>query len=361
MKYNKFLAVFMAALLFVLSFWAWFKKEDSFSMSERRYLASFPAIKSEEILSGDFMTEFETWSQDQFPLRDRFRALKARANLSLLRLKENNSLYLYEGHIAERNYPVKQPMLYNAAGKINFIYEKYLAGKDTNCYLAVIPEKSAFTQGSLNADYHEIAGCIQDSFPDMTYIDLYPHLELGDYYRTDSHWRQEKIGDVAGVLLKAMKAEEGVYQLKKTEADFYGVYAGLLGIKTEPDSISYLTNETIEGCTVTSYNTGKAVEVPFYKLSALEGRDPYEMFLNGADPLVVIENPAAESGRELVIFRDSFGSSLAPLLLESYSKVTLVDIRYMQSAMLGSFLEFDNQDVLFIYSTMLLNNSLAMK
>ena len=32
--------------------------------------------------------------------------------------------------------------------------------------------------------------------------------------------------------------------------------------------------------------------------------------------------------RELVIFRDSFASSLAPLLMEQYAKITLVDIRY---------------------------------
>ena len=62
-----------------------------------------------------------------------------------------------------------------------------------------------------------------------------------------------------------------------------------------------------------------------------------------------------------MIFRDSFGSSLAPLLIESYDKITLVDIRYIQSGMLGNFIDFDSQDVLFIYSSGLLNNSLAMK
>ena len=62
-----------------------------------------------------------------------------------------------------------------------------------------------------------------------------------------------------------------------------------------------------------------------------------------------------------MIFRDSFTSSLAPLLLETYSKITLVDTRYVQTAMLGYFLDFTNQDVLFIYSTGLLNNSLALK
>jgi hypothetical protein len=91
------------------------------------------------------------------------------------------------------------------------------------------------------------------------------------------------------------------------------------------------------------------------------GRDPYDVFLSGSVSLLTIENPKSATDRELVIFRDSFGSSLAPLLVESYAKVTLVDIRYLQSERLGQFLQFDDQDVLFLYSTLVLNNSETLK
>ena len=47
--------------------------------------------------------------------------------------------------------------------------------------------------------------------------------------------------------------------------------------------------------------------------------------------------------------------------VEGYEKVTLVDIRYIQPAMLEKFITFDNQDVLFLYSSSMLNNSLALK
>jgi len=91
------------------------------------------------------------------------------------------------------------------------------------------------------------------------------------------------------------------------------------------------------------------------------GKDPYEMFLSGTSALIEIENPNAKSDKELVIFRDSYASSIAPLLVEGYSRVTLVDIRYIQSSFLGNFVEFDNQDVLFLYSTSLINNSTSMR
>ena len=62
-----------------------------------------------------------------------------------------------------------------------------------------------------------------------------------------------------------------------------------------------------------------------------------------------------------MIFRDSFASSLAPLLAEGYSKITLVDIRYLSPVLLGRFVDFHGQDVLFIYSTLVINNSTIIK
>ena len=89
--------------------------------------------------------------------------------------------------------------------------------------------------------------------------------------------------------------------------------------------------------------------------------DPYELFLSGSKSLLTIENPYAESDRELVMFRDSFGSSLAPLLVSGYAKITLVDIRYISPELLDRFIDFESQDVLFIYSAPVLNNSITLK
>lgn len=80
------------------------------------------------------------------------------------------------------------------------------------------------------------------------------------------------------------------------------------------------------------------------------GNDPYELFLSGSISLLSIENPNAETDRELIVFRDSFGSSLAPLLAEGYAKITLADIRYLPSSQMGKLLDFTDTDVLFLYS-----------
>jgi hypothetical protein len=52
---------------------------------------------------------------------------------------------------------------------------------------------------------------------------------------------------------------------------------------------------------------------------------------------------------------------MIPLLVQGYRTITLVDLRYMNSSMLGQFIEFVDQDVLFLYSTLVLNNSNSLK
>ena len=98
-----------------------------------------------------------------------------------------------------------------------------------------------------------------------------------------------------------------------------------------------------------------------YDMEKAAGKDPYEMFLSGTRAVMTIENPQAQTEKELIVFRDSFGSSLIPLLAEGYRKITVLDIRYVQSSQLGQVVAFGNQDVLFLYSTMLLNNSMALR
>jgi hypothetical protein len=89
--------------------------------------------------------------------------------------------------------------------------------------------------------------------------------------------------------------------------------------------------------------------------------DLYDVFLSGAQPLLVVDNPKGVPGKELVIFRDSYGSSLTPLLISDYSRVTLVDIRYMSPDQVGDYVTFQNQDVLFLYSALILNSGRSLK
>ncbi len=132
-----------------------------------------------------------------------------------------------------------------------------------------------------------------------------------------------------------------------------------------PETIIYLTSDILDGCVVTNHETGKVGSI--YDMDKANSPDAYEMFLSGAVSLMTIENPAAQTDQELVIFRDSFGSSITPLLVSAYSKITLVDIRYVMPDTIETlyptvYADMKNaDDVLFMYSTMVLNNATMLK
>ena len=126
-----------------------------------------------------------------------------------------------------------------------------------------------------------------------------------------------------------------------------------------PDTMYLLENDTLAGCTVWNHETGETT--PVYNPEKRSSRDLYDIFLSGAVPLLTIENPGGDPGRELIVFRDSFGSSMIPLLLGDYGKVTVVDTRYIHMDLLGEDISFAGKDVLFLYSTLILNSSAALK
>ena len=121
------LTVLAAVVLLTLSVWCIAKPGAEYSDSERRVLASFPEITWKNIISADFMSDFEDYTVDRFPMRDIFRSIKALSEKYLFIKKDNNDIYTAEGHISKLEYPLNTHMLDNAAEKFSFIYKKYLS------------------------------------------------------------------------------------------------------------------------------------------------------------------------------------------------------------------------------------------
>ena len=123
--------------------------------------------------------------------------------------------------------------------------------------------------------------------------------------------------------------------------------------------MSYLVNRNTENAQVSIYERGTYTGV--YLLDEWETDVPYNLFLGGPNPLVEITNPDLDNGKELIIFGDSFMSSLAPLLTGVYEKITLIDLRFVMSSYLPEVVSFTGQDVLFLYNTAVVNNSSMLK
>ena len=356
----KKMRIIVAALWLTLAVLAWVRPADAISESERRPLNQFPELNAQTIFNGSFMEKFEDYTLDQFPLRDAFRTLKANIQLKLFGQKDNNNIYVADDYAAQLEYPYDAASIGRALSRFQYVYDNYLTG--CNVFLTVVPDKGYYLaeeNGYPAMDYEAMFADMQNGMPWAQFIDLTDSLNLDSYYRTDTHWRQEAILPAAEKIAEALGVTVGEFTEKNLETPFYGVYCGQSALNLKPDEIRVMEADWMADCKVYDAESGSWGGI--YDLPKLEGQDPYEVYLSGSRSLLTIENPNAAIDRELIIFRDSFGSSVAPLLVKDYTKVTLVDIRYMSPTILGNFIEFGGQDVLFLYSTLVLNNSETIK
>ena len=119
--------VLLAAFLFGFGAWAALKPADSLSLSERRRLKQLPAVRMDAVLSGKFMSDFEGYALDQFPLRDEWRTLKALNRLYVYRQKDNNGVYIKDSYAAKLEYPMNESSIDHAAERFRYLYENFMA------------------------------------------------------------------------------------------------------------------------------------------------------------------------------------------------------------------------------------------
>ena len=330
---------------------------------ERRKLQQLPEVSASALFDGYFMHNFENYLTDQFPLRNSFRTLKAKFHFNVLGQKDNNDIIIVDGHATKLDRKINGVSAKHFTEKITKLYDTYL--KDTECkvYFSLIPDKNTFlTEGTIypHFDFDELYELTLAGLPEaFEEIEIKPLLSADMYYTTDSHWRQEELVPVANYIRKKLGVAPLEALEKKEAGEFYGVYYGQSALPLEADRLFYLTSEEIEGATVTNIEKEGITKV--YDLSKLEALDRYDIFLSGAVSIIEITNPKGEASKELILFRDSFSSSLAPLLIPGYSKVTLIDTRYIPTSMVKQFVSFDNQDVMFVYGTAIVNNSSSLR
>ncbi len=351
--------ILFSIILIGFSLTSIFLPKEKYSLSERREKADFP---TEGITEKDFYDKFDAYMLDHFALREELRTVKALSHYYIFGHTDNNGIAIINGSAVKLSEPLNEDSVRYVSSHITDIQKRYL--QDCRVFVSLIPDKAYFA--SKNAfypgiDYEKMQKLLMENISNAEYINIFPLLSLEDYYQTDSHWNQAQILPVAkeiankmGVMLKDKYTEKSLYP-------FHGVYYGQSALPLKPDDMVYLQSETLSSCKVNIISATGKRETTVYETDKFGSKDSYDLFLSGAANIVEIENPKSKNGKELIIFRDSFGSSLAPLLVEAYDKVTLIDTRYVSMHRLEKYVQFNNQDVLFLYNTALVNSSFVLK
>lgn len=361
-------ALFMLAMpILTLVFLSPEKKP--FSENENRYLAEFPKLSLDSYLNEKFMEGFDEWISDRFIWREDWIRIKNKTD-EITGKTEINGVFIENDMMMQVWIGYDEAVLEKNIKAIN----KFVAGHpDIPSYFMLVPNAQEIYSDIL-PPFAEVGD--QKEFVDMFYgrlegfagtVDAYSALEQNKdsyiYYRTDHHWTSygAYLGyAAAGAQLGYSPVDVSNYTIEHASYDFRGtLFSKTLDKGITADIIDYyFLAENEPDVKVSVYDeydvsTGKVTYNEYdsmYFREYLDVKDKYSSFLGQNSPIVTVESGNAKSDKSILVIKDSYAHSLVPFLTKEYSKVTMLDLRYI-NADFQMFVSLEDYDqILFLYN-----------
>lgn len=329
-SYSRFLTVLFALFLGGLLVWHVVLPDREKSETENRTLAQWPEFSWESLKDGSYTAAVEEYFADQFPLRDGWTGLKARAE-QLIGKTEFNDVFLCGDTLISRVTTPDAELV-----EKNLSYVDRLAGNtEIPVTFGLIPSAAEVWKDKLpaGAQSWDQTALLAESDVDFNAA-LSAHADEPIFYRTDHHWTTLGAFYGANALLESFGMEpfkESDFTPEIATESFNGTLYSQSGVHwLTPDTIEFWADES--GLEITSWRTGSPEPGTLYDRSYLEVKDKYSAFLGGNQPLCVIRNEDLPEGEKLLLIRDSYADSLAPLLTQRFSEIHLMDLRYYRAS-----------------------------
>ena len=358
--------LFAALLAAVPLYWLFFPQKD-FSEAERRYLAQAPKLGNEQLTDWSFDDKVEGYLADQMPLRNALVGINAYATLFSGR---QVSAEVYRDR---DGYLVEAPVDFDAQELDKRLNRIAKLGETTGLVpqLLIVPStgyvRSDRLPKTLAALYRDGEALSQiEQTPGVSLVPIAETFRTQGqtwYYRTDHHWTAQGAFAAYTAFMRAAGHEPLAY-----DAFYHHTVKGYVG-STRSRSALWLTaadtitvDEPIDcRVTVTFSDDDKTCDSLFF-YDHLTEYDWYPLFLDGNHPITVIENEnAAADAPTLVMVKDSFGNTLAPLLAPSYRTIVMVDPRYCKESVASLCERYCADELLFCYSIERIATDLNLK
>lgn len=360
-KFHQGLTVGLLALLLLALTAADLVKPDRlFSETENRILAQKPESSLENILSGGYEEDYESYATDQFVSRDRWVAMKTRMDI-LLQKKLIKGVYLgQDGYLIEQHLPgnYDQEKVSKRLDQLLGLTEQYpgtmvmLVPTADNILVDKLPPHA------VSFDQRELLARVREKIGEEHVLDLFPilekHREEQIYYRTDHHWTT--LGAYYGYQqwTRAMDYPPRNFDpqdLVTVSDSFLGTLHSRLNLPMEADEIQIFPRTVSSRVRVVYDFTREAVG--YYEPSYLETKNQYGYFLDDNHGFVEIDTAYVAQDRELFLIKDSYANSLIPILAPHYEKIYVLDLRYYNGSLFSLMEQYvtgEKVDVLVVYN-----------
>ena len=343
--------IFLSGIIIAFTVADLLNEERLFSESENRILAQKPELTKETLLSGEYMTDYEEYMNDQFVSRDIWIRIKTGIDMLMQKnliggvyLAEDD--YLIEQHTEE---DFKEELVVKRVGQLQKLVEKFPATE-----VMLVPTADNILSEKLPpfAPYYDdkqlidrVAEAIGEEHMINVYDALKEHADEEIYYRTDHHWTS--LGAMYAYRAWAQGRVDIPFWYREdnmitvTDA-FEGTLQAKLNMPVEAEKIKILPQTIAKPVSITYDYTIKADS--FYEERHLETKDKYSYFIDGNHGLaeIVTEN---NNGRELFVIKDSYANTFIPLIAHHYSKVYVLDLRYFNGSLFKFMEQYDKGDM----------------
>ena len=349
-------------------------EDKNFSDSENRVLGTFPKLTVASIADGSFMREFETYLTDQFPFRDSIISAKTFADRMLGKNEENGVHIGKEGYLFESQTPLDKDKTKKIAKAVRSFANKY---EEFKTAFVLVPN-SSYIYSEYLPKYLEMPSQKEQiktfrkqlNSPDILWPSVTGLFEKNAdktqlYYKTDHHWTTRGAYLVFKKLCLEWEFESSEKEIDK-KFDFYevsttfeGTLSSTSGVHDTADKIEICVPKASEGTYVAYFESSGDKTASLFFGDKLNQKNHYEVFLGGNYDKVIIST-VSPTGRSLLLIKDSYANCMIPMLTPYFSKIVVIDPRYLTDSLESIIKENDFSHMLYLYNvnTLFEDNSL---
>ena len=332
----------------------------TFSENENRVLANFPPVSVNSILSGEFMRGFEDYVADHFFLRDDWIAAQTRMELASGK-REVNGVYILKDRLIGKFEDFDRTFVTKNTNAL----KAFASNVGIPCTLMLVPTASEIERDMIDGNAPSVN---QKILIDSVYsrvgdslqtVDVYSALETVKneyiYYKTDHHWTS--MGAYYGYssaskILGFQAIPLNDFDIQHVSHNFLGtLYSKVIYDDMGPDTIDYYIAPQGDDVTSVVVNPGDKQQVynGMYFKDYLTQKDQYASFLGPNQPVVTV-NTDNTSGKKILVIKDSYANTMMPFLSHHYTKLTMIDLRYLNQP-LDKVVDLSEYDqILFLYN-----------
>ncbi|MBQ6381151.1 MAG: hypothetical protein IJJ41_06105 [Clostridia bacterium] len=350
-----FSAVFLSLCL-TLGLYTLLRPAKDFSVRENRKLASMPHFSFSALWDGSYTQDLNAYFNDHFGGRDMWTGV----NLSIkkaLGQKENGGVYLgKKGQLYLKPEEPNQEALDRNVKAMNAFQKDF---KKVRNYVCIVPnavsvQNANLPKGAPVPDQAAFLKSIEQKLEKEQFVDvsaaLKEHNDEYIYYLTDHHWTSLGAKTAFEQLAGQMKLKNVIkdYDVLTVSDSFRGTLSSKSGSFSARDTVDVYIPKTDLLYSV-EYVGAREKSASMYKTAELENNDKYTVFFGGNHPRIDIQT-TAQTGRNLLVFKDSYFNCMAQFLWPYFDSITIIDPRYYYDYAGDIIGQEDITDVLYLYN-----------